>query len=127
MVTVGGAIDTFEVSLLCRVTVTPPGGAGVPSVTGNGTDWLGARVVLAGTDIEPCTVTFAVASGIFGRLLAWMIAEPPATPVTATDVVVAFAAKLAVEGTVATPVLLELRFTLRPPAGAGADSVSVMV
>jgi hypothetical protein len=48
-----------------------------------------------------------------------------ATPVTGTVVVVALAANVAVAATVATAVLLELTLTVRPPAGAGCDKVSV--
>ena len=50
---------------------------------------------------------------------------PGATPVTATLTLVALAAKFTVAGTVATPVLLELRFMVRPPVGAGADKFKV--
>ena len=35
------------------------------------------------------------------------------------------AAKVTVAGTVAAPVLLELRFIVKPPAGAGADKFNV--
>ena len=38
---------------------------------------------------------------------------------------VALAAKLTLAGTVAAPVLLELRFIVKPPAGAGADKFKV--
>jgi hypothetical protein len=53
------------------------------------------------------------------------VAVPAATPVTATVALVAFAANVTVKGTVATNGLLELRVTVKPPAGAGADKVSV--
>ncbi len=38
MNTMAGAIVTFDGSLLVKVTVTPPPGAGADKVTGNGTD-----------------------------------------------------------------------------------------
>jgi hypothetical protein len=41
--------------------------------------------------------------------------------VTATTVVVAPAAKVAVAGTVATAVLSDARFTVNPPVGAGTE------
>ena len=49
-------------------------------------------------------------NGKFRRIWQWTV-EP--------------AAKVAVAGTVATPVLLELRLTVTPPVGAGADRFSV--
>jgi hypothetical protein len=66
-----------------------------------------------------------VVSGIFGRELAWIVAEPAATPVTGTVAVVPPAAMFAVAGTVAAAVLLELKLIVTPPAGAGADRVNV--
>ena len=54
-----------------------------------------------------------------------MAAVPGATLVTATLTLVALAAKFTVEGTVATPVLLELKLIVKPPAGAGADRFNV--
>ena len=54
-----------------------------------------------------------------------MVAVPGATLVTATLTLVALAAKVTVEGTVATPVLLELKLIVKPPAGAGADRFKV--
>ena len=54
-----------------------------------------------------------------------MVVVPGATPVTATIALVALAAKLTVAGTVAAPVLLELKLMVKPPAGAGADRFRV--
>src|SRR5437588_10813894 len=71
------------------------------------------------------TVIDAVVSAKFGRELAWIVVVPSATPVTVTVALVALAAMVTVAGTVATPVLLELRFITTPPAGAGADKFSV--
>lgn len=45
--------------------------------------------------------------------------------VSGTSAVAAFAAKVTVDGTVAMLVLVELRLTVRPPAGAFADRVRV--
>jgi len=47
------------------------------------------------------------------------------TPVTGTVVLVAFAIKLTVAGTVATVVSLELRFIAKPPGGAGTERFNV--
>jgi hypothetical protein len=90
MLTLGTEIVTFEVSLLARATVTAED-AGADKVTGNGTVWLNPMLGLDGTLIGPkiSTVTLAVTSAMFGRLLAWIRAEPAATPVTGTVVVVA--------------------------------------
>lgn len=122
------ALDTLtlEGSLLVSVRVSAEG-AGVDNVTGNGTVWPSPKPGAAGSVMVPriWTVTLAVASGMFGKLLAWIVAEPAAIPVTATEVVRAPAENEAVVGTVATEVLLELRFTVSPDAGAGADKVSV--
>ncbi len=125
METLAGAV-TFDVSLLVRFTVTPPGGAGCGRVTGNAADWPSPTVVLAGALIggSGVTVTLAVALAI-PAALAMMVAEPGATPVTRTSTLVALAAKVTVPGTVATAGLLELRLTVNPPAGAGAGRFSV--
>ena len=63
------------------------------------------------------TVTEAVALAILAAV-AVTVAEPTATPVTCTAVLVAPAAKLKVAGTVAMDVLSEFRLTVNPPAGA---------
>ena len=66
----------------------------------------------------PMTVTEAVAL-VMPVLLAVIVAGPPAaTPVTVTVAEVMPAAMLTVDGTVAMPVLLELRLIVRPPVGA---------
>jgi hypothetical protein len=121
--TVVGATVTFEVSLLASDTVTPPAGAGVPKVTANEADWPNPTDRFAGKPIIPgtTTITLAVVSGTFGRALAWIVADPAPMPVTGTVTLVALAAKLTLGGTVATAVLLELRLTAKPPAGAGVD------
>jgi hypothetical protein len=68
MVTVAGVIETLDESLLESATVTPPVGAGVPRVIGNGAVCPGESDVLAGRPIVPGpeTVTAAVVSGIKG-------------------------------------------------------------
>ena len=127
MVTLTGEIVTLLLSLLDSVTVTPPDGAAVPNVIGNATDWLGPTAMLEGSVIVPgaTTVMLAVVSATLGKKLAWRVVVPGATPVTVTVALVALAAMVTVAGTVATPVLLELRFITTPPAGAGADKFSV--
>jgi len=52
-------------------------------------------------------------------VLAVMMTEPAATPVTGISTLPEFAANVTVAGTVATPVLLELRLIVRPLAGRG--------
>jgi hypothetical protein len=79
-----------------------------------------ATFVRAGTRIEltATTVTLPLATGML-TAEAVMTAAPGATPVTGTLAVVAPVVKVTVAGTVATPVALEDRFTVRPPACAG--------
>ena len=126
-VTLAGEIVTLVVSLLLKLTVTPPAGAAVPRVTAKAADWVGPTVTPDGSVMVPgaTTVTLAVVSGIFGKELAWIVVEPGATPVTVTVAEVALAATLTVAGTVAAAVLLELKLIVTPPAGAGADRVNV--
>src|SRR5712692_60496 len=125
---VAGEIVALLVLLLDRDTVTPPGGAGVERVTGKATvpatSWT---LVVAGTLIVPgfTTFTVAVASGMFGEL-ALRTVEPAATPVTGTPMELLPAGKKAVEFTVATPGLVEVRLTRMPPGGAALESDSVM-
>lgn len=57
--------------------------------------------------------------------LAVIVADPAPTPVTGTFTVAVLAAKLTTAGTVATPVLLELRLAVNPLAGAALDKTSV--
>jgi hypothetical protein len=63
----------------------------------------------------------------FGKpdALAVIVAEPSATPVTGTGTLVAPATKFTLAGTVAAAVLLELRLTVKPPAGAGVVRFNV--
>jgi hypothetical protein len=54
-----------------------------------------------------------------------MVAVPADTPVTGTKAPVEFSPMLTVGGTAATPGLLEVSCTTKPPEGAGAGSSSV--
>src|SRR5215471_7988599 len=129
METVPGLTKSVLGSVLLKVTVTPPGGAATGRVSGNAVRVPSTAVTPEGSPIGPAltTETFAVVSGMNGGWLAWITDEPRLTPVTCTFAVVAFAANVTLAGTVATAVLLELRPTVRPPAGAAADSVRVKV
>jgi hypothetical protein len=126
METLDAEIVTFEGSVLASATVTAES-AGADKVTGNGMVWPNPTLGLDGRLIGPkiSIVTLAVTSAMFGRLLAWIKAEPAATPVTGTLVLVAPGPKATVSGTVATPVLLELKLIVKPLAGAAAERVSV--
>jgi hypothetical protein len=110
------------------VTKTPLAGA-VASLTGNGFDSPGATVIPGVRmipDDPPFTVTDAVAPPTFGALaVAVIVVEPIPVPATGTVVLVVFAAKETAGGTLATPGLLDASVTVRPVAGAGAESVSV--
>jgi len=127
------AITTLDVTetaelLLVNVTVTPVAGAGVGREIANGVDCPSPRLTFAGIEMTPPLTMFTVAveSAIFGRELACRTVEPSVRADTGTVMLVEPCAKVAVGGTVATPALLELRLTVRPPAGAGADRLSVM-
>ncbi len=127
--TVAGAIATVEGSLLLKVTVTPPAGAGLVKVTGKEAVWFGTSATPAGKLIPPAetTVTLAVPAETFGAAaaLAEMDACPEATPVTGTLTLMEPGAKVTPPGTVAAAGLLELKVTARPAAGAGADKFKV--
>lgn len=127
MFTLTGVMVTFVVSLLDSVIVTPPAGAGIDRLTEKAVDWPGPTVTLAGRIMFPglTTVTVAFISGMLGRELARMMDFPSATLVTGTVTLVAFAAKVALAGTVATVVSLELKLTINPPVGAGAERFNV--
>src|ERR1700736_6527100 len=74
-------------------------------------------------DDEAETVALPLAFPKFG-VLAVIVADPGVTPVTGTVTLVAPAANVTVAGTVATPVLLELRLAVSP-AVAPADRFKV--
>ena len=126
MKTDDGITTAFEESLVPSVTVTPPAGAGEESVTANAVLWPRPTLALDGIAIDPNieTVTAAVVSARFGSELAWIVAEPFASPLTGLNRVVAFAGNEIEEGTVATFVSEEVRL-MDKPAGAGLDNASV--
>jgi len=69
----------------------------------------------------------AVVPRMFGApVVAEMVAVPEEIPVTSTLMVVKFAGIVADGGTVTIAGLLELRLMDTPPAGAGAERLSVM-
>ena len=122
MNTDAGEMVSAEVFELNKLTVTPPVGATTDNVTGKETDWLGATRTLDGRPIEPkfargVTVTEAVPLETLVAL-ALIVVEPALTPVIGTLTLVALAAMETVAGTVAKAVLLEVRLTVSPPAGA---------
>lgn len=116
----------MEVSLLANVTVRAVG-AGADKEIANGVDAPSVRVLLAGTKTlpPPWTVTVVVASAMNGVALAWITAVPSETVVTGTLTLVADAGKVTVLGTWATPGVAELRFTVNPDDGAGAERFRV--
>ena len=123
-----GATVAFDGSLLLNVMNTPPAGAAVPNVTGNGPDWPGGTVIFAGRmipDSAEDTVTLAVVTPKFG-VLAVIVAEPAPTPVTGTLTLVPNAPNVTTAGTVATPGLVEVKLAVSPPAGAGPDRFRVI-
>lgn len=127
------AITTLEVTEtaelpLVKVTVTPVAGAGAGKEIVNGVDWPRPRLMFEGREIAPALTMFTVAveSAMFGKELACRTVEPSVKAVTGAVTLVEPCAKVAVAGTVATPTLLELRLTVSPPAGAGADRFRVM-
>jgi hypothetical protein len=122
---------TFPGSPLSSVTVTPAAGAGADSVTGKDTAWPGATVTFAGRLIVPglLTVTVAVAPEILGEAaVAVIVAVPAATPCTKKlGLVVALAAIVTLAGTVAIAVLLDASVMGRPPVGAGAERIKLIL
>jgi hypothetical protein len=69
------------------------------------------------------TVAVVVLSGMFNPF-AWRVAEPSLSAVTGTFTVLDPARNVTEAGTLATSAFEELRFTTRPPSGAGPESVS---
>lgn len=129
MTTVAGEMVRVLVSLLDRVTVTAEGAA-CGRVTANAVELPIPTVGLEGTPIVPAvaTVMLAVVLGRFGAaVLAVMVLAPNPTPVTTTLAEVAPVAKLTLAGTVATVGVPELRFTVKPPAGAGPERLRARV
>lgn len=118
---------TTVASLVASASVTfAAGGAG--KVIKRGADWPRLTSIDAGVPMPPrlCTVTASVAGVMFGFAEeAVMVVWPAANPVTAILMFVAFAGMIRDAGTVAAAGLLETRFTTKPPAGAGVESLSV--
>lgn len=117
----------LEESLLARVIVMPPTGAGVDKLTGNAIDAPSPTVAFTGRLIVPNTTTFALALALatFGvPALAVRVELPAPTPETSTATSVVFCAIVTLAGIVAAEVLLELRLIVKPPAGAGEDKRS---
>jgi hypothetical protein len=122
-VTLGGTVTG---SFADNVTDAPPDGAGLPSCTvpvtelppttddalSEMTSVFTAAPTVNVADCEPFSV-------------AVIVALPALTAVTAKVAVVAPAATATEAGTVATPVLLLESWTVEPPLGAAADSVTV--
>ena len=119
-----GVTVATAVLLLASETVTPPAGAPVLNITESVAAWFTPTVKLAGREMAPeetvATVTLAFVPVIPGAL-AVMLAFPAEMPVTATETLVTPAPKLTVAATVATPGLLELKFTASA-VGRGAES-----
>src|ERR1017187_4708783 len=99
MVTLDGDIVTFEVSLLASAMVTPPKGAPVTRLTGNGTDWPGPTVTFESSVMAPimATVTLAIPV-LYSGAPARMVVEPMAAPVAVNVAEVAPAANATAGG-----------------------------
>ena len=126
MVTLDGDIVTFEVSLLTSAMVTPPKGAPVTRLTGNGTDWPGPTVTFESSVMAPtmATVTLAVPV-LYPGAPARMVVEPITAPVAVNVPVVAPAANATVAGWKVTNPSGSESVTDTPPVGAGLLSVRV--
>ena len=126
IVTLGSDMVTLLLSLLASAMVTGAV-AGDDRLTGKAAVTPSPRAPLAGRLIVPGpepleTVTLVKALAMPGVTdAAVMVDVPTPTAVNNTLTVVEPAAKLTLAGTVTTPVLLEVRFTVRPPAGAPAE------
>jgi hypothetical protein len=125
-----GDTVTLFVSVLDKVTLIPPDGAGVPSRIGNGSDCVTPMDRFVGRVIVPgrTTVTFIVVSGIKGGALAWITVVPGAIALITT----AFEANELPSGknpTVccksATLGLSELNVARNPSGGAADDSRNI--
>jgi hypothetical protein len=128
MVTLAADMLTRVGSLLASAIVTGPEAAadremGKATVCPRLMEPPGGRLIVPGL----WTVTEAVASAIPGAAaVAVIVVAPAASAVTGTFTVVAPEAKLTLGGTVATAVLLELKFTVRPAVGAAEARFSAM-
>src|SRR5271166_5535740 len=115
----------LELLLLIEM-VTPPGGAGADNVIGIGPEAPHCPMD-ANAGSTTCgalvTVMRAVTSGSVPAALACTTVKPGAFAVTATVAEMLLAGTVTVPGTLATAELSTLRFTVRPPLGAGEGSV----
>src|SRR5579872_4042125 len=123
-----GEIVSLAESLLERLTKTPPAGAGCANVTWKRSCSPGISVrpdgiLMSGPDV---TVTVALAPVTLGAD-ALMVAVPGPTPVTGTLTLEALPAKDTLAGTVTAPVLPDVRFTVKPPAGAAGEMFNVSI
>jgi hypothetical protein len=124
MVTVVGDTLTFVVSLLLKVTVTPPVGAAVERVTVRDADCPCPIVPLPLRLIVPGCKTWTVAVAVVTPFALTVITAFPTEPlVTSTTTLVFPWAIVAVAGTVATELLLELKLKVIP-VSAAVDSNS---
>lgn len=126
MFTVAGETLAMVPSALARVMVRAAG-AGAEREMFRGIDAPIATVLVAGATTFPAlwTVTVVVVSAMNGFWPAWITAVPRATEVMGTMALVVVGGKLIGDGTVATDGVAELRVTIRPPAGAGAERFNV--
>jgi hypothetical protein len=104
--TVAGAIETLDGSVLSKFTVTPPGGAGVVSVTGNDADWLVPNVRPLGRRIFP---------EVAGAFVKTKFAVPASPATDAVTVYVPVNPLANTVGEAATPAEL-VATTFAPPA-----------
>jgi hypothetical protein len=118
--TLDGVIVSLDGSLLDKLMKMKPA-AGCAKLTFSGIDFPTLTVTPEAKIISAVclTLTFAVVSGRLLGVLEWAVmdADPTDTPVTGTVTLVPFGGKTTLEGTVATPVLLEVMLTVRPPDG----------
>src|SRR6185437_12717238 len=126
MDTVAGDTAAIVLSLLDSATVSAVG-AGAERVTVSGVEAPSDTTLVVGvmTLPAPWTVTVVVVSAMNVGTFAWITAEPSDTAVIGTEAVPAPGANVTVDGTVATDGVAELRCTISPPAGAGAERLSV--
>ena len=119
----------IDVLLLLSVTVAPPVGAAGLKVNARDCAWPSPAITFGASVIVPggVTVTLALVAAMPAALLAVIVAAPAVMPVTVNVAVVWPTPNVAVAGTVAMLVLLELRLTVRPPVGAAPDNVRVKV
>src|ERR1017187_639465 len=126
MVTLLAEIVTLDVSLLASATVTLLAGA-CDKATASVAPCPKPTLALVGRIMAPglSTVTFVGAFAIVdATAVAVIVVGPAPTEVTTTFIVVAFAGKTTLGGTVATLGLLEVRLTVSPTEGAGAERLS---